>query len=84
MSKKNIRQFTGNTHQPNEIDYNELIPSRGWHLAPDSEKIFHAQGLPTRLVEKWVNDDGREYVFVGGAKDGSGKLLLINNINSGS
>lgn len=79
-----VLHFARNINQPAQIEYSEVVTGSGWKPARDTEKAFHVNEHPERLVEKWVNQDGREYVFVGGSRDGSGKLLVSGGADGGS
>ncbi|SHL98117.1 Putative peptidoglycan binding domain-containing protein [Roseovarius litoreus] len=52
-----------NSYQAFTIDYLEVSEGSGWSLAGPYEKEFHVAGLDGDSIEKWINVDGREYVF---------------------
>lgn len=53
-----------NMYQPTSIGYQTVSTEPGWSLLEKSKSVFHMVGLEKEQIEKWVNIDGREYVYI--------------------
>ena len=70
-----------NMYQSASIAYSELTPEEGWVLLPEAKSAFHMIGLDGGNIEKWVNEDGREYVFF---NTQDRMILVIDGKNDGT
>lgn len=70
-----------NRYQPLSIEYANLELDGFEKLSPQ-KSAFHAIGLDAEDVEKWVHEDGQEYIFVVG---NNGQMeIVFDGLNNGT
>ncbi len=71
-----------NINQSEIVDYyNDVEGVEGWRLLLPQEAAFHTIGYDPETIRKYVNEDGKEYVF----QKREGKWVFINDgVNSGT
>ena len=56
--------YTRNDYQKSDVNYSDISASdSGFRKLPPEKSIFHQIGIGNENNEKWVNDNGEEYVF---------------------
>ena len=77
-----VMNYGRNSNQEAEIAWNDINNSTDWELMSDYDSAFHSIGLDPERVSKYVNENGKEYIFY--KNDAGNYEILKDGRNDGT